>query len=154
PRAHGASREHYALCRCGHSQNKPFCSGMHWYVEFEDPAADPDAQPTVFEWAGGLPALTRLTRIFYEKYVPEDELLAPLFATMRADHPQRVASWLAEVFGGPKTYSREYGGYTRMISQHLGKGITEDKRARWVELIKKASVDAGLPNDAEFASVF
>src|SRR4029077_19480390 len=32
----GASSEHYALCRCGHSQNKPFCSGMHWYVEFKD----------------------------------------------------------------------------------------------------------------------
>jgi CDGSH-type Zn-finger protein len=29
-----ASNEHYALCRCGHSQNKPFCSGMHWYVEY------------------------------------------------------------------------------------------------------------------------
>ena len=37
PRAAGSSREHYALCRCGHSQNKPFCSGMHWYVEFRDP---------------------------------------------------------------------------------------------------------------------
>ncbi|MGH3299838.1 MAG: ferritin-like domain-containing protein, partial [Trebonia sp.] len=34
PRASGSSREHYALCRCGHSQNKPFCSGMHWYVQF------------------------------------------------------------------------------------------------------------------------
>jgi CDGSH-type Zn-finger protein len=35
-RAQGASREHYALCRCGRSKNKPFCSGMHWYVHFHD----------------------------------------------------------------------------------------------------------------------
>ena len=35
----GASLEHYALCRCGHSQNKPFCSGMHWYVELPGPGA-------------------------------------------------------------------------------------------------------------------
>jgi CDGSH-type Zn-finger protein len=35
-RAEGASREHYALCRCGQSKNKPFCSGMHWYVNFHD----------------------------------------------------------------------------------------------------------------------
>jgi CDGSH-type Zn-finger protein len=35
----GASRERYSLCRCGHSQNKPFCSGMHWYVRFRDPEA-------------------------------------------------------------------------------------------------------------------
>jgi len=33
----GALREHYALCRCGHSKNKPFCDGTHWYVKFDDP---------------------------------------------------------------------------------------------------------------------
>lgn len=32
----GTSREHYALCRCGHSKNKPFCDGSHWYVGFKD----------------------------------------------------------------------------------------------------------------------
>ncbi len=32
----GASREHYALCRCGQSKNKPFCDGTHWYVQFSD----------------------------------------------------------------------------------------------------------------------
>lgn len=26
----GASREHYTLCRCGRSKNKPFCDGAHW----------------------------------------------------------------------------------------------------------------------------
>lgn len=31
----GASREHYTLCRCGRSKNKPFCDGSHWDV-FED----------------------------------------------------------------------------------------------------------------------
>lgn len=33
----GASREHYALCRCGQSKNKPFCDGSHWAAEFDDP---------------------------------------------------------------------------------------------------------------------
>lgn len=36
-RNEGASHERYSLCRCGASQNKPFCSGMHWYVQFRDP---------------------------------------------------------------------------------------------------------------------
>ncbi len=134
-RNEGASREHYALCRCGHSQNKPFRSGMHWYARFRDPVPEPDQEPSIFEWAGGLPALTRLTRLFYEKHVPADPLLAPLFAGMSPDHPQRVAKWLAEVFCGPKLYSTEYGGYPRMVSQHLGKCLTEDQRARWVALL-------------------
>ena len=92
-----------------------------------------DTTPTLFEWAGGLPSLTRMTRVFYEKHVPEDPLLAPLFANMSPDHPVRVARWLGEVFGGPKLYSETYGGYDRMISQHLGKALTEEKRARWME---------------------
>ena len=36
PRAEGASTEHYALCRCGGSKNKPFCDGTHWYINFRD----------------------------------------------------------------------------------------------------------------------
>jgi glutamate synthase domain-containing protein 2 len=30
------STEHYTLCRCGKSKNKPFCSGQHWYEKFKD----------------------------------------------------------------------------------------------------------------------
>jgi len=33
----GASLEHYTLCRCGASKNKPFCDGSHWRVGFKDP---------------------------------------------------------------------------------------------------------------------
>ncbi|HWM43850.1 MAG TPA: CDGSH iron-sulfur domain-containing protein [Burkholderiales bacterium] len=33
----GASAEHYTLCRCGASKNKPFCDGSHWEVGFKDP---------------------------------------------------------------------------------------------------------------------
>ena len=41
------SKEHYTLCRCGWSKNKPYCDGSHWYVKFRDdekntiPKADP-----------------------------------------------------------------------------------------------------------------
>ena len=152
--ADGSSREHFSLCRCGHSQNKPFCSGMHWYVKFADPLPDPEREPTLFEWAGGFPALLRMTRIFYSKYVPQDPLVGPLFANMSPDHPERVAAWLSEVFGGPKFYSERYGGYSRMISQHVGKCITEEQRARWVKMICQSADDAMLPDDPEFRGAF
>jgi CDGSH-type Zn-finger protein/truncated hemoglobin YjbI len=146
----GASREHCALCRCGDSQNKPFCSGMHWYVGFRDPVPDPGREPTLFEWAGGLPALTRMTRLLYEKHVPADELLAPLFASMPPEHPRREATWLAEAFGGPAWYSADRGGYQQMASAHAGRSLTEQQRARWVTLASQAAAEAGLPADAEF----
>ena len=34
--AEGASKEHYTLCRCGASNYKPFCDGMHRTVNFRD----------------------------------------------------------------------------------------------------------------------
>ena len=36
PWGQGASREHYTLCRCGASRNKPFCDGTHWAIGFRD----------------------------------------------------------------------------------------------------------------------
>jgi CDGSH-type Zn-finger protein len=34
--AEGSSKEHYTLCRCGASNNKPFCDGMHKSINFVD----------------------------------------------------------------------------------------------------------------------
>ena len=151
-RPDGSSDEHYALCRCGHSQNKPFCSGMHWYVGFADPPAA--EEPTLFEWAGGYPALLRVTKLFYEKYVPTDPLLSPLFARMSPDHPERVASWLSQVFGGPAFYSDRYGDYNRMLGEHLGKCLSDDQREAWVRNIVAAANEALLADDAEFRAAF
>jgi uncharacterized Fe-S cluster protein YjdI/CDGSH-type Zn-finger protein len=37
-RLEGASTEHWTMCRCGGSKNKPFCDGTHWYNKFRDDA--------------------------------------------------------------------------------------------------------------------
>ena len=42
-RGEGASREHYDLCRCGGSRNKPFCDGTHWNVRFDEDAPEPES---------------------------------------------------------------------------------------------------------------
>ena len=34
----GGTSDHVTLCRCGESKNKPFCSGAHWYVDFDQDA--------------------------------------------------------------------------------------------------------------------
>jgi CDGSH-type Zn-finger protein/truncated hemoglobin YjbI len=145
----GASTDHYALCRCGHSRNKPFCSGMHWYSGFRDPVPAAGVTPTLFEWAGGLPALTRMTRLLYEKLVPADALLAPVFAGLPPGHARREADWLAEVFGEPAQYSEQRGTGAAALA-HAGRDFTEEQRARWVALATLAADEAGLPADPAF----
>ena len=75
-----------------------------------------DAAPSLYEWAGGDPALVRLTEAFYRRVRP-DPLVGPLFRHMDEEHPQHVATWLAEVFGGPPRYTEEHGGYPHMLKQ-------------------------------------
>jgi hemoglobin len=109
--------------------------------------------PSLYEWAGGAEALERLTELFYEK-VRADELLEPVFRGMDAHHPQYVAMWLGEVFGGPSRYTEERGGYPHMLAKHRERALTEPMRRRWVQLICDAADDAGLPSDPEFRSAF
>ncbi|MGP3971838.1 group II truncated hemoglobin [Streptomyces sp. 6N223] len=109
--------------------------------------------PSIYEWAGGAAAFERLTEIFYG-HVHEDPLLKPVFSGMAGDHPRYVAMWLAEVFGGPARYSAERGGHPHMAGKHVGRGITEEQRRRWVALLRDAADEAGLPDDPEFRAVF
>jgi hemoglobin len=111
------------------------------------------APPTLYEWAGGMAALERLTRAFYER-VLRDDLLEPVFRGMDPDHPSHVATWLAEVFGGPQLYTEEHGGYPHMLAKHRGRSLTEPMRRRWVALICDAADEAELPSDPEFRSAF
>jgi truncated hemoglobin YjbI len=124
------------------------------------------AVPTLYEWAGGAEAFSRLTEAFHAKVI-EDDLLAPVFAGLAPEHAAHVALWLAEVFGGPEAYSATQGGHSHMVAKlplalgfaraggtPIGRGITEPQRRRWVNLIQDAADEAGLPTDAEFRSAF
>lgn len=109
------------------------------------------AVPTLYEWIGGIEPLRRLTAEFYRR-VPDDPVLAPVFAHMAADHPEHVALFLAEVLGGPALYSREHGGHPEMVRHHLGRHLSEVMRRRWIGLLLDTYTDLGLPADPEFAS--
>ncbi len=166
PRAQGSSAEHYALCRCGHSRNKPFCSGMHWYVGFTDPPPRPS--PTLFEHAGGLGPLLRTARLLYEKHIPADPLLGPVHADMPPDQPQALAAWLAAAFGGPPLPGPDRTGKpagrhgnaasaasaANPVLQPGGQPFTAEQATRWVTLLHQAADEAGLPGDPAFRSAW
>ncbi|MQY13637.1 hypothetical protein SRB5_37870 [Streptomyces sp. RB5] len=109
--------------------------------------------PSIYDWAGGAEAFDRLTTAFYRE-VHKDPLLAPVFAAAPAEHPHHVALFLAEVFGGPRTYSADHGGHDGMARHHLGRHITQEQRRRWVSLLMDAADEVGLAADPEFRAVF
>jgi truncated hemoglobin YjbI len=110
-----------------------------------DPVPARGSEPTLYEWAGGLPVLTRMNRLLYEKHVPADLLLAPLFVGTPPGQAQRLASWLAGAIGGPAA-----GGQDGDFRQAVGftMAFTEEQWARWVALLATAADEAGLPADA------
>lgn len=112
---------------------------------------DRDGVPSLFEWAGGAPALERLTSVFYER-VRSHDVLSPIFAHMDANHPHFVAQFLGEVLGGPEAYSRERGGHPHMVTQHLRRHLTDPQRKAWMDLLLKTADEVGLPSDPEFRS--
>jgi hemoglobin len=102
---------------------------------------------TLYEDVGGTEGLRRLSSSFYQR-VLADPLLAPVFASFTPTHVERVAIWLAEVFGGPEEYTERLGGHHALLASHLGLGIRAEHRKRWLELMAEA-IDETLPGRPE-----
>lgn len=107
--------------------------------------------PTLYEWLGGIDALNRLTKRFYE-HVKADALLGPVFAHMGDDHPVHVAAFLGEVLGGPAAYSERHGGHPNMIRHHLNRHLAQEQRRQWVSLLLATADELAMPEDPEFRS--
>jgi hemoglobin len=108
--------------------------------------------PTLYEWAGGEPALKAMIEAFYDR-VERDDLLSGLFpGGVGEEHREHVTAWWSEVFGGPPRYSDELGGYEQMLAKHRNLALTPEQRFRFVSLMSLAADDARLPDDPEFRS--
>lgn len=105
---------------------------------------------SLYTEVGGLDGLRRLSAAFYDR-VLADELLAPVFAHFTTTHLDHVAVWLAEVFGGPANFSAELGGHQALLRSHLGLGIRDGHRQRWLELMADA-ISEVLPGQPELAT--
>jgi hemoglobin len=112
---------------------------------------DTNEIPSLSEWAGGREAFMRLTHRFYQR-VPDDPVLAPVFANMDPRHAEHVASFVEEVLGGEKRYTAAGGSHAAMIGHHLGRHLTELQRKRWIDLMLDTADEVGLPADPEFRS--
>jgi hemoglobin len=105
--------------------------------------------PSLYEHAGGQPAIRRLIEIFYAS-VLADPILQPLFGAGRPEHVDQLTAFDCESFGGPADFSRWMGGFAHLIDVHRGLQIAEPQRQRFVDLYLAAADKAELPDDPPF----
>jgi hemoglobin len=108
-------------------------------------------RPTLFEHAGGAPAILALARAHHRRCLADPELNHPFsHPTLNPDHVPRLAAYWGEVLGGPAEFTARYGSQTSAMRLHACGEDVSPWGPRFVACFVAAMDDAGLPADAEF----
>jgi hemoglobin len=110
-------------------------------------------RPSVFEHAGGAEAFQRLAAAHHARCLADELLEHPFSHDGKPDHVTRLATYWAEVFGGPPTYSATYGGHPAMLTRHAECEAPDEMGTAFVECFVAAADDAELPPEPEFRAV-
>lgn len=104
-------------------------------------------RPSIYDFAGGDDAFLRLAAAHHERCLADPVLNHPFSHPGDPNHVEHLAAYWAEVFGGPKRYSRSLGGHSSVLGIHASTGAEDDMGRRFVECFVAAAGDAGLPDD-------
>ncbi len=104
----------------------------------------------MYEVAGGDVAFVTFATALHDRCLGDPVLFHPFSQTSDPDHVEHLASYLAEVFGGPTTYSAIYGGHSAMLEVHAATGAYQEMADRFVSCFDLALDDAGWSDDPEF----
>ena len=108
-------------------------------------------RPSLYEFAGGEAAFLALAAAHHARCLADPELHHPFsHPGQNPHHVERLASYWAEVMGGPPAYSRTCGDHSSMLRMHAGNGDMTDLGRRFVACFAAAAAAAGLPEDPEF----
>lgn len=102
---------------------------------------------TVYEAAGAQAGVRRLAGAWHAR-VLADEVVSHAFSHgFHPAHTERLAAYWAEAWGGPATYSEEYGGESVVVRMHSGNGVHEEMDRRAIACFDEALADVGLAED-------
>ena len=106
---------------------------------------------TLFEAAGGAPAMLALATDFHARCLADPVLEHPFSHHLNPEHVQRLAHYWGEVFGGPPVFSTTCGGHSGMLGVHANQGAEGDLGNRFVACFDAAAASIGLPTDVRAA---
>lgn len=103
-------------------------------------------QSTLYERAGGMSFFERLVARFYAG-VAGDPVLRGLYPEADlAPAQRRLTLFLAQYWGGPRTYDQERG-HPRLRMRHVPFAIDADARDRWLVHMRAALAAEAPPSD-------
>jgi hemoglobin len=112
-----------------------------------------DNRPTVYEVVGGGATFIALASALTERCVEDPVLNHPFSHMSDPQHVEHLASYFAEVFGGPATYSQSLGGHSAMLTLHASTGAEKDMADRFAACFIAAMDDANIPQDPNLRRV-
>lgn len=107
---------------------------------------------TLYEEAGGMPALVALSHAWHERCLADPVVSHAFSHGFHPDHTARLASYWAEALGGPSDYSESILDQSEVVRMHSGNGPHEDMDRRALAAFVAAMDDAGLPDDSALRS--
>lgn len=103
-------------------------------------------QGTLYDRAGGMPFFEALVDRFYAG-VADDPVLRPLYPEADlAGATRRLTLFLAQYWGGPRTYDQERG-HPRLRMRHVPFAIDAAARDRWLLHMRAAIAELTPPPD-------
>jgi hemoglobin len=72
-------------------------------------------RPSLYDFAGGGPALLRLAAAHHQRCLDDPVLNHPFSHPGHPQHVERLAGYWGEVLGGPPSYSTSCGGQSAML---------------------------------------
>lgn len=106
------------------------------------------SEETFFEQVGGEPTFRLLTRRFYEG-VASDELLRPMYPEEDlGPAEERMALFLMQYWGGPRTYS-DRRGHPRLRMRHAPFKVDKAAHDAWLTHMRAAVASLDLPAEHE-----
>ena len=106
------------------------------------------SRESLYEAVGGEDALLKLAHAWHRRCLDDPIANHPFsHPGMHPQHTERLAAYLGEALGGPRTYTEEMGDETHVRRIHAGNGVHDELDERCVELFVLALHDVGISDE-------
>jgi len=104
-------------------------------------------EQTVYEAAGGAPALLDLAHAWHERCLADPVVSHAFSHGFHPQHSERLAAYWGEALGGPAEFSETVADQTTVLRMHSGNGEHREMDERAMACFAQALDDAGLPDE-------